>query len=394
MARKIYQIHEGNRLEAMVESPYLSEKRFQELLARHPDLLANDQIDDADPRRFVLVAREIGIPTEEGASDRWSLDHLFLDQDGIPTLVEVRRSADPRLRREVVGQMLDYAANAVVYWPVDVVRARFEERCKANGQEPDDVLTTLLTPEETIAEPDNGQGGVDAPDLGHFWQEVETNLQAGRIRLLFVADQVPQELRRVVEFLNAQMRPAQVLAVEVKQYEGGRARTLVPSVIGHTTRSAGKKPSVPGRQWDEQSFLEALAQAKGAHDAEVARKIIRWAERRMPDVWWGRGTRAGGFMPGLNCRGSWHQLIEVWTYGQIEILFQYMKTRKNVFSTESARRELLARLNQVSGVRIAESKVALRPSIPLAVLYEEAALEQFLTVLDWAAEQIRSVDAW
>jgi len=37
MPRRIYQVHEGNRLEAMEEAPYLSEKRFQELFARHPE---------------------------------------------------------------------------------------------------------------------------------------------------------------------------------------------------------------------------------------------------------------------------------------------------------------------------------------------------------------------
>jgi hypothetical protein len=33
------------------------------------------------------------------------------DQNAVPTLVEVKRSSDTRIRREVVGQMLDYAAN-------------------------------------------------------------------------------------------------------------------------------------------------------------------------------------------------------------------------------------------------------------------------------------------
>jgi hypothetical protein len=36
-----------------------------------------------------------------------------LDQDAILTIVEVKRSTDTHVRREVVGQMLDYAANAV-----------------------------------------------------------------------------------------------------------------------------------------------------------------------------------------------------------------------------------------------------------------------------------------
>ncbi len=54
------------------------------------------------------------------------MDHLFVDQAGVPTIVEVKRSSDARIRREVVGQMLDYAANAVVYWNLDHLRAMFE----------------------------------------------------------------------------------------------------------------------------------------------------------------------------------------------------------------------------------------------------------------------------
>src|SRR5712692_1756730 len=70
-------------------------------------------------------------PSAEGGGGRWPVDHLFLDQDAIPTLVEVKRSSDTRIRREVVGQMLDYAANAVVYWPVDHLYAQFETQCRA-----------------------------------------------------------------------------------------------------------------------------------------------------------------------------------------------------------------------------------------------------------------------
>src|SRR4051812_33234305 len=98
--------------------------------------MAGDQFDPASPRRWLLVTREMSIPSEEGGFSRWSLDHLFLDQDAIPTLVEVKRSTDTRIRREVVGQMLDYAANAVVYWPIETIRARFEVRCTARGQDP------------------------------------------------------------------------------------------------------------------------------------------------------------------------------------------------------------------------------------------------------------------
>ena len=111
----------------MAEQDYASEARLQEMLARYPNLLAGDQIDSNAPRRWLLVAREVSLAAEEGGSGRWSVDHLFLDQDSVPTIVEVKRSTDTRVRREVVGQMLDYAANAVVYWPLEALRARFEE---------------------------------------------------------------------------------------------------------------------------------------------------------------------------------------------------------------------------------------------------------------------------
>jgi hypothetical protein len=86
----------------------------------------------------------LGVPDDVDAANRWSLDHLFVDQDGIPTLVEVKRGADTRVRREVVGQMLDYAANAVVHWPIDAIRVAFEQRCERDGKEPGEELRGFL----------------------------------------------------------------------------------------------------------------------------------------------------------------------------------------------------------------------------------------------------------
>jgi hypothetical protein len=85
---------------------------LQTWLAQYPALLVGNQIDAKEPKRFLLIEQECGVPAREAGADRWSIDHLFIDQDAIPTIVEVKRSSDTRIRREVVGQMLDYAANA------------------------------------------------------------------------------------------------------------------------------------------------------------------------------------------------------------------------------------------------------------------------------------------
>lgn len=83
----------------------------------------------------------------------------------MPTIVEVKRSTDTRIRREVIGQMLDYAANGVVYWSVDRLRAEFETK-----PESEQAISYLL--EDPDADPEE------------FWQKVKTNLQAGKVRLI------------------------------------------------------------------------------------------------------------------------------------------------------------------------------------------------------------------
>lgn len=172
MADGIFLI-QGGTLTELIDRQFETETVFQELLASNPSLLAGSQINPNVPRRWLLVRREMGIPGEEAGGDRWSIDHLFLDQDGIPTLVEVKRSTDTRLRRELVGQMLDYAANAVVYWPVEEIRSRFVGRCEAEGLDPAEELAAFL-----------GEDG----EVAGFWEIVKINLQARRVRMLFVAD--------------------------------------------------------------------------------------------------------------------------------------------------------------------------------------------------------------
>lgn len=113
----VFVLNDTNTLVSLEAAHFASEDDFQVLLAKFPELLAGDQIDPSNPRRWVLVRREAAIPSEENGGGRWPLDHLFLDQDGVPTLAEVKRQTDTRIRREVVGQMLDYAANCVVTGP-------------------------------------------------------------------------------------------------------------------------------------------------------------------------------------------------------------------------------------------------------------------------------------
>lgn len=255
MADGIFVIQGDGSLVELSERVYDSEDVLQGLLARYPRLLGGDDSSSSSARAWLLVEREVGVPDNEKAPDRWSVDHLFIDQDAVPTLVEVKRSTDTRIRREVVGQMLDYAANAIVYWPVETIRAKFEARCDREGLDWLEVLA------ETF--------GADCdPDAS--WEKVKTNLQAGKIRMLFVADVIPSELRRVVEFLNTQMDPAEVLALEVRQFVGKDLKTLVPRLIGQTAEAQQKKRPSTGPTVTTAQFLDQAGMTRPFFEAVMA----------------------------------------------------------------------------------------------------------------------------
>jgi hypothetical protein len=357
----------------MSEEGYASEERLQKLLADYPSLMAGDQVNPSDPREWLLVSREISVPSDDESIGRWSLDHLFLDQEAIPTLVEVKRSTDTRVRREVVGQMLDYAANAVTYWSLEKIQSTFESNCEALGSEPQEIIQNLIGPD------------IEASD---FWLQVKTNLQAGRIRMVFLADQIPSELRRIVEFLNEQMDPAEVIAVEVKQYRGGGRSVLVPKVIGQST-AAQQKKSGSNRskfKWDEATFLERLKADQGDVAETTASRILKWSQNKNLPIHWGEGSGMGSFSPRIIHNGTKYQLFAVWTSGLIEIYFQWLKN-KPPFDSKAKRLLLLKKINEVKGVQISEDKIESRPSFKFQDLGDEG-LETFLKAYDWVLLEI------
>jgi hypothetical protein len=258
------------------ESPYDSESLLQELLAEYPEIIAGRATNSEDAR-LLLIRREMGVPSSAEGPNTFSLDHLFVNAAGVPVLVEVKRSSDTRIRREVVGQMLDYAANGARYWPIDVLRQAAEENARSLGR----------SVEELIEELRPGQ------DPTEFWTTVETNLSAGRIRLLFVADALPAELVRIIEFLNEQMSPAEVLGVELRQYRAGRHTAYVPRMIGATAAASGVKAGSGGPAWTRQSFLDAAAGRCSRPEVAMIERLFRDVDERGCKFSWGRGTTPG-----------------------------------------------------------------------------------------------------
>ena len=274
--RPVFTEDEPGQLVAMRPSAPPDENALEELIVRYPEVVA-----EADGE-LLLVRRQQGVPDMKGGFDRWALDVLFVTREAIPVLIEVKRASNSELRRQVVGQLLDYAANGTAHWPAGEIQRAFEANCEASKRDAREVLETFL----------------DGRDSDGYWQRVDENLASGRVRLVVAADAIPSELARIVEFLNDQMR-ADVRAVELGWFESADGRkTLVPRIIGLTERTRAtkrvRKPSITPEQWITEHYGDATGTASGirCHLAVVDEIGLESGVTGQHDaIWSGRGGR-------------------------------------------------------------------------------------------------------
>lgn len=323
----IYTVDASNRLTAMMPAAPENEDTMQRLIADYPEIIADR---DGD---LLLIRREQPIADKEDGSGRWSLDHLFVTRDAVPVLVELKRAVDTRLRREVVGQMLDYAANASAYWRAGTVAQSFAAAAAEQDRDPDLLLAEFL-PEGTDAET--------------FWQQVDANFSAGRLKLVFVADTIPRELARIVEFMNEQMK-ADVRAVELSWFEGSGVRAFTPRVIGETERAQSSKSATsapPARTRDEWI---------GEYLAPLGPDVVAAAGHFVDLV-----ARAGGHAEVTTAQGSIIAVFDLpktilypialnrYGKGMVQLNLSYLKSRP-AFASEEVRQEIYHRIATVVG---------------------------------------------
>lgn len=131
--------------------------------------------------------------------------------------------------------MLDYVAHASLFWDADSLHERFVQTCEELEISPEHTLEELVGEEE----------------IDTFWNDVETNLRSKKMRLVFVADEVPSELKRIVEFLNEAMREVEILAIEVVQYTSDDETVFVPRLHGQTEEAKASSSTSTSRTGNE-----------------------------------------------------------------------------------------------------------------------------------------------
>ena len=297
----------------------------------------------------------------------------------MPTLVEVKRSSDTRIRREVVGQLLEYAANGTRYWPVEQLRGLFEAGCRERGADPDVALLESFG---------------DEIDVEAWWAQVADNLSHGRLRLVFVADEISRELRRIIEFLNEQMTQTEVLGVEIRQYvdEGGEHQTLVPRLVGQTERARTTKGGGRRRagEWDMPTLLAEIA-THGDQALEGAKALFGWAEPHPAvSVDFGKGATNGTATFRLQ-GGAVLTAFRLWSDGGLQIPFSFMGDQPPFGASREARDELRRRISEaLPDKNLRPEEETTNPGFKVPLLADSAVFDGFIAAIEWAFEQARA----
>lgn len=264
-------------------------KDLQDLLEQNPNLIPGEQVRPEDPRRWLIVRREMPIPDPNSGTDRWSLDFVTIDQSGVLTFVECKRRADTRSRREVVGQILEYAANAQFYWTADFLKTCADTYAQEKGTTLDNLLLDLRPDGELSAD-------------GLFEVAVQ-KLKQGIIRLVFFLDEAPRELKSLADFLNRQMEWAEVLVVEAKQYTDGQHTIIVPRLFGFTEQIRVEKEvrreqstqSPSRRKWSEGAFFADAQRRMSSDQLAAVRVLYQFSTATADYIDWGTGSNRGSF---------------------------------------------------------------------------------------------------
>ena len=144
-----------------------------------------------------------------------------------------------------------------------------------------------------------------AEQVDGFWNKVEANLREGNVRLLFVADELPRDLKKLIEFLNEQFTNIEVLGVELRQYVGPEVKALVSRVIGQSeaareqkARSSPSRAGVSSVRLNRETFLNHCP----PEAADFFAKVLDEAENRRLPVFWAKESFRVGLPDFLRCK--------------------------------------------------------------------------------------------
>jgi len=259
---------------------------LQDLIEDHPELLPIAEIEPAFAP-VVSVGREVATPSGY-------IDNLLLSPQGYLTIVETKLWRNPEARREVVGQIIDYAKD-VSHWAFAELESKVQGYNLQRYQSNLGILDSIRRIED-----------IDESEEQIIIDTISRNLRTGRFLLLVVGEGIRESVEEMADFLQQTPQLLFTLAlVELQVYElgakGNKPLLVIPQIVARTreitravVRVEGKAiesvkvevdteitPSVsPPKRFTltEEDFFNTLRQRVDAEDVEFAHRIIEDAQ--------------------------------------------------------------------------------------------------------------------
>jgi len=202
---------EGDRWETLMPQKFENERELQDLLKKSSSDLIPLDVSTGDTD--AVYADEL--PTRAGP-----IDLLGIGTSGSVSVMECKLARNPQSRREVVGQVLDYAAWLWESSMADVADA-FRQR---RG----------IDPFRLLAERASARG--DEYDEEACRAALSRALDVGDFRLLIAVDQFTPELRRIIQYVNQRSGSGggvRIVALAFPRFSDDSAEILVPEAYGN-----------------------------------------------------------------------------------------------------------------------------------------------------------------
>jgi len=287
---QIYLLND-DKVVTLKEKPIRPEEKLQSLIEENPHLIPSPEI--VSSPSFVVLKREAGVSSG-------SIDLLLIDQYMVPTILETK-VANPEARRKIVAQGLDYAASLTTQITGEVIGNWAKEYW---GEKFNSVLSETL--------------GVDKLDT----ELIDQNLDKTRIRLIFAADIIPHELKRLVEFLNKSSREMEAYALEIRLFpiKGGEIVTV--NIFGPTIREETEKLTT--RRLTDKEGIITKAKEKNQKLSEKLQQLIETGETYGFLLTW--GTKSVSLRIGIQ-NGPKFKILEAYQDGSLLVDFLDIKLR-------------------------------------------------------------------
>jgi len=330
------------------------EAELQQILTSSPELLPG-------PEDVPLIAAS-EFPVISGR-----VDIVAVAADGTIVVVECKLRANPEIRRQVLGQVLAYAG-ALWQMPFEQFESSFHHR---SGR-------SLFSLEES------SEGSTW--DADEFRRSVSSNLQSGTFRVVVAIDEITDELKRTISYLNGHTTNSlEIVALELGYMRDGDIEILVPVVYGE--EAVATKREARTRKWTEEEFWQHASDVSSAKSLTTIKRLHQWAVDHDSGLYWGDGKKHPSMTAwapfGTTEAPIWTCYLADDDATVIGLNFGWLTSR----ATPDQLRQLaddLCLIPEASKLldSIDESDYRRRPSLPVAALDPDDAMSTFLGAFD------------